>query len=119
MSNNVLQQNLIKLVKESGEQIAGLERRAGLKKNNIYNIIKGITKNPSTRVLRAVADVFEITVQELHINQHDQSVDSENDDTSYLSQVFYNVLKQIRLHDYNFQYNEITAIVNEVFEYSK
>ena len=51
MSYTTLQKNLERIVKDRNYQITELERKAGLKKNNIYNIIKGISKKPSAELL--------------------------------------------------------------------
>ena len=66
MSYTTLQKNLEKIIKDRNYQITELERRAGLKKNNIYNILKGISKKPSAELLQAVADALGVTVKDLY-----------------------------------------------------
>jgi transcriptional regulator with XRE-family HTH domain len=44
---------------------SGLERKAGTTRNAVWQILQGTSKNPRAEVLKAIAKVFECTVDEL------------------------------------------------------
>ncbi|WP_342169932.1 helix-turn-helix transcriptional regulator [Rickettsia endosymbiont of Seladonia tumulorum] len=66
MSDTVLQKNLYKFIKERNIQITELERKAELKKNSVYNIIKGISRKPSAEILQTIADTLGVSIKDLY-----------------------------------------------------
>jgi transcriptional regulator with XRE-family HTH domain len=117
MTLSIIQKNLQKLIREHNLTIAVVERLAGLKKNNLYNIIRGTTKQPSIHVLKAVAEVFKITVNDLYSN--DDLVESPyNEMLKLLNEICNMVIKEIMISQYNLTHSEITKIISEVYEWS-
>ncbi len=118
MSYTALQKNLEKLIKDHNYQIADLERKAGLRKNNIYNIIKGISKKPSAELLQAVADVFGLTVKDLFTMPTQSSPSLTSEDLDLLTTVAQQVIAEIKVQQLKVSGIDVTSIINEVFDYS-
>ncbi|MDN3031260.1 MAG: helix-turn-helix transcriptional regulator [Candidatus Tisiphia sp.] len=118
MSYNALQKNLEKLIKDHNYQIADLERKAGLRKNNVYNIIKGISRKPSAELLQAVADVFGLTVKDLFTMPTESYPFLTSEDLDLLIQVAEQVIIEIKAQQLSVSCNDATLIINEVFNYS-
>ncbi|WP_375327172.1 helix-turn-helix domain-containing protein [Candidatus Tisiphia endosymbiont of Nemotelus uliginosus] len=118
MSYTALQKNLEKLIKDHNYQIADLERKAGLRKNNIYNIIKGISKKPSAELLQAVADVFGLTVKDLFTMATSSYPSLTSEDLDLLTTVAQQVIAEIKAQQLKVSGMDVTSIINEVFDYS-
>ncbi|OZG31475.1 MULTISPECIES: helix-turn-helix domain-containing protein [Rickettsieae] len=118
MSYNALQKNLEKLIKDHNYQIADLERKAGLRKNNVYNIIKGISRKPSAELLQAVADVFGLTVKDLFTMPTESYPFLTSEDLDLLIKVAEQVIIEIKAQQLSVSCNDATLIINEVFNYS-
>lgn len=65
MSYENIRKNIVTLMEANRYEVHELERRAGLKKNNIYNIIKGLSKKPSAEILYSIAIVFGVSIEDL------------------------------------------------------
>ncbi len=118
MSYAALQKNLEKLIKEHNYQIADLERKAGLRKNNIYNIIKGISKKPSAELLQAVADVCGLIVKDLFTTPTSSYPSLTSEDLDLLTTVAQQVIAEIKAQQFKLSCIDVTSIINEVFNYS-
>lgn len=118
MSYNTLQKNLEKLIKDNNYQIADLERKAGVRKNNIYNIIKGISKKPSAELLQAVADVFGVTIKDLFTIPTTSYPSLTPEDLDLLIKVAERVILEIKAQRLNVSCVDVTLMINEVFNYS-
>jgi transcriptional regulator with XRE-family HTH domain len=118
MSLAGLQKNLYKLLFDNNMNVAELERRAGLNKNNVYYVLTGKTRNPSAHILQSVADVFNTTVKDLYESEN-INMNSSHHSLDLLSAVCLSVIKQIKLANYDFEIDEITAAIKDVYDYSK
>ena len=110
---------LLKLIKANNYQISDLERRTGVGKNNIYNIVKGVTKKPSAEVLQAIADFFNITVRDLLEETKSMNPSLKHDDLDLLSRIFSSIIKELKNNNLEIPCSEVTAMLNEAFLYSK
>lgn len=119
MSYATLQKNLEKIIKERNYQITELERKAGLKKNNIYNILKGISKKPSAELLQAVADALGVTVKDLYNPTAETRNYLNEDDFALIEKILKNVIEEIRNLDLKVTEVDLVNVVLEVFNYSK
>jgi transcriptional regulator with XRE-family HTH domain len=119
MSYNSLKKNLERLVKDNDYQIAELERRASLKKNNVYNILKGITKKPSAEILQAIADVFGITVKDLYNDYKLPPAVLNDADYSLLIETCSCVIKCLQKEKVDVSCADVTILINETFSFAK
>lgn len=62
---NVLNDNLKLKMKEAGLSVHALEKKAGLKRSAVQNILHGRSKKPSAEILLAIAKVFQCSIREL------------------------------------------------------
>ncbi len=116
MSYSALQKNLEKLMKDHNYQISDLERKAGLRKNNIYNIIKGVSKKPSAELLQAVADVFGLTVKDLYSMPTPVYPALTSEDFDLLIKVTQKVIEEFKLLELKVSCRDVTSIINEMFD---
>lgn len=119
MSYTTLQKNLEKIIKDRNYQITELERRAGLKKNNIYNILKGISKKPSAELLQAVADALGVTVKDLYNPSAETTDYLNNDDFELMEKVLKNIIEEVKNLKLKVTEVDLVNIILEVFNYSK
>lgn len=119
MTSSVLQQNLEKIIKERNFNISELERKAGLKKNNIYFILKGISKKPSAGILQAVADALGITVKDLYAPTIEATNYLNNDHFELMEKTLKHVIEEVKLLNMQVTDVEFINIFLEVFRYSK
>lgn len=119
MSYATLQKNLEKIIKERNYQVTELERKAGLKKNNIYNILKGISKKPSAELLQAVADALGVTVKDLYNPTAETRNYLNEDDFALIEKIIKNVIEEIRNLGLKVTEVDLVNVVLEVFNYSK
>src|SRR5437588_625784 len=63
--SSYLQQQLQTRMQNMRLSICGLEKKAGLKKNIVRNVLLGKSRNPRTESLQAIADVFKCTIEDL------------------------------------------------------
>jgi transcriptional regulator with XRE-family HTH domain len=119
MSYTTLQKNLDKIIKDRNYQVTELERKAGLKKNNIYNILKGISKKPSAELLQTVADVLGVTVKDLYNPFIETKNCLNNDDFELMEKVLKTVIEEIKNLKLEVTEVDLVNIMLEVFNYSK
>jgi len=119
MSYTTLQKNLERIVKDRNYQITELERKAGLKKNNIYNIIKGISKKPSAELLQSVADALGITIKDLYNPAIENTVYLNDNDFKLMENVLKSIIEEAQKIQLKITEVELTNIMLEVFKYSK
>lgn len=62
---NVLNQKLKQKLDESGLSVHALEKKAGLKRSAVQNILHGRSKKPSAEILFAISKVFGCSIREL------------------------------------------------------
>lgn len=119
MSNTALQKNLEKFIKDGHYQIADLERKAGLSKNNIYNIVKGISKNPSADKLHAIATVLGIHVNDLFrstIGKDELQMTTE--DFQLLERVVQDMIRVAQELGLKITCAQFSSAINQIFDYS-
>ncbi|WP_341754356.1 helix-turn-helix transcriptional regulator [Candidatus Tisiphia endosymbiont of Dioctria rufipes] len=119
MSYTTLQKNLDKIIKDRNYQVTELERKAGLKKNNIYNILKGISKKPSAELLQTVADLLGVTVKDLYNPFIETKNYLNNDDFELMEKVLKTVIEEIKNLKLEVTEVDLVNIMLEVFNYSK
>lgn len=119
MASSVLQKNLEKIIKERNFHISELERKAGLKKNNIYYILKGISKKPSAEILQAVADALGITVKDLYTPTIEATYYLNDDHFALMEQILKNVIEEVKLLNIELTDVDFINVFLEVFRYSK
>lgn len=119
MSYAILQKNLENFIKDRNYQVTELERKAGLKKNNIYNILKGISKKPSAELLQAVAEALGVTIQDLYNPSVKTRDYLDSNDLILMEKILKHTIGEIQ--NLNLQITEVDLvnIVLEIFHYSK
>ena len=95
-----------------------LERRAGLKKNNIYNILKGTSKKPSAQTIHSIANVFGIKIEDILGAEIAEPGYLDNSDLTLIADVTACVVKEIAKIDLQVTNTEIINIIQESFNYS-
>lgn len=118
MSNSALQKNLERLIKEKDYQIAGLERRAGLRKNNIYNILKGLSKKPSAEILQSIADTLGVSVKDLYSSSTSSRKFLNKDDYSLIEKVIKKTTETTQNLNIEMTLVDFINVTKEIFEYS-
>jgi len=119
MSYTTLQRNLEKIIKDRNYQITELERKSGLKKNNIYNILKGISKKPSAELLQTVADALGVTVKDLYNPSVEIRGYLSNDDFELIEKILKNIIEEVKNLKLKVTEVDLINIILEVFNYSK
>lgn len=117
MLDTLLQKNLYKFIKERNIQITELERKAELKKNSVYNIIKGISRKPSAEILQTIADTLGVSIKDLYnpiIKVNDYL---GQDDYILFQKILPEIIKTIKKLNLVVSETEFSQTLNEVFNY--
>lgn len=122
-TEKILQTNLQKLLNKQGLSCAEVERRAGLNQNNLYYVLKGITKNPSSKILQAVSETLGVTVNDLY----NSSFDNILEENKFLNGEHINLLRKIldelsmEIESQKLQITEniLFTLMREIYDFSK
>lgn len=117
MSDTVLQKNLYKFIKERNIQITELERKAELKKNSVYNIIKGISRKPSAEILQTIADTLGVSIKDLYNPNIKVNDYLGQDDYILFQKILPEIIKTIKKLNLVVSETEFSQTLNEVFNY--
>jgi len=117
MSDTVLQKNLYKFIKERNIQITELERKAKLKKNSVYNIVKGISRKPSAEILQTIADTLGVSIKDLYDPNIKVNDYLNEDDYSLLEKILPEIIKTINKLNLVVSEIEFSQVLSEVFRY--
>lgn len=118
MSKTTLQKNLSRLIEQQNYHISELEQKAGLRKNNVYNILKGSSKKPSAQILQAIADVFGITVKDLFSTSIEKIKYLTKPDMVLIEKTVQAVINEVIDLNIEVTSTDFVNIVKEVFDYS-
>lgn len=119
MSYKQLQQNLQKLLDSNEYEIGELENKARLKKNSVYNILKGLSKKPSGEALQAIADVFDISVKDLLTTLPNNNFSLSKEDYQLISKVTQELANELTTQNKEVGLTEFFKVLKEIFNYSK
>lgn len=80
---------LVALIREKmnkkGISVHALEKQAGLKSSAIHNILYGRSKNPSVKVIKAIANALECDISELINDERPQTEEKTSEKTGLFS----------------------------------
>lgn len=123
MSYQILKKNLESIIKQKCLNITELERKAGLKKNNIYNITRGLSKNPSIETIQRIADALGITLKELYKEDFFEERSENNflnqDHLKLLDKVVNTVVEEVINLDLRITESRLLNVIMEIFKYQK
>jgi|GEM_PF-1410209 len=117
MLDTILQTNLYKFIRERNIQITELERKASLKKNSVYNIIKGISKKPSAEILQTIADTLGVSIKDLYDPNTKTNDYLNKDDYNLLEKILPEITKTIDKLNLVVSEIEFSQVLSEVFRY--
>lgn len=118
MAISILKQNLEKIIKERNLQIVDLERKAGLKKNNVYNIVKGISKNPSAQNIQAIADTLGVSIQSLYSETKNKNEFLNKEKLDLITKVAAIIAEEVINLNIKITYQEYIDLLGKIFEYN-
>ena len=120
MSHPTLKKNLEHLIKENNTDAYSIEKKAGLKKNNLYHILTGQSKKPSAELLQSLAETLGVSVGDLL--KKDLQVHSilklNNGNLKLMSDVTNSVTQELININLQVSISELFDIFKEVFDYS-
>jgi transcriptional regulator with XRE-family HTH domain len=125
---NYLKQQIEERRLEKSLSVGSLEKVSGLKKNAIWNILKGRTKKPNKEVLKAIATTLGCTVADLLGDEIDNNIlnnkiEPKHKDTYiwkgslYLGTVS-TISQLVDTTNIKFDSNQIIQLIHECYRYS-
>ena len=116
-----LKNNIEKALQEHNYTIAQLEKKAGLKKNNVYNILKGIIQNPSSNNIQAIADALEISVEDLLSSKSNHIYTDKmlKEDQKLILDISKKIIKLSQEYHVPISINDFCNLLKKTFEYNK
>ena len=124
-----LQKQLSERIEASNLSVNALEKKAGLKRSAVRNILQGFSKKPSADVLLSIAEALNCTVDDLIGSKSSDIVSSSIkstskihnlnpwNDTLYIEAVKL-VSKILREKDLQLKSEQTIALINESYKYS-
>jgi transcriptional regulator with XRE-family HTH domain len=126
--NSSLATSIKKKLEETHLTAGKVEKLAGLKINAVRNILNGTSQNPSVLTLKAIATVFNCSIDELLENEHSVEVRlssyKENkpiltlDDLDLFLKVTNLVAKIIRENGYKITVEQALNLIRGIYSYS-
>jgi hypothetical protein len=119
MTDSVLQRNLARLLKEQDIQVHELERMAGLKKNNVYYILKGISKKPSAEIIQSIASTLGVSINDLLENPvAREEIYLTDKHTKLITDIIQKLEQQRIASGLKLKYSQLISLVGEVYNYA-
>ena len=125
--NNFLQTQIRQRMENKNLTVRGLEKKAGLGQNSVRSILEGISKNPRTKVLLAIADVLECSLTDL-LEKENKNSSLSNPSPSSLSsykwdldlyiQSCQTVNEYIDQHNMTLSTEKVIKAILDVYEFS-
>ncbi|MFN7039006.1 MAG: helix-turn-helix domain-containing protein [Alphaproteobacteria bacterium] len=125
-----LQQQLKERMEAKKLTIYALEKKAGLNRSAVRNILQGFSRNPSIEILHAITKILECNIDDLiekkesiqdtiHINMNNDKIYNENiwNEKLYIEAVK-TVSKFVEGKDVTFDFKQMTNLINESYQYS-
>lgn len=105
--------------------IYSLEKRAGLKRSAVRNILQGFSKKPSAEVLQAIAEVLECSLDDL-VGPVERSpvhkVSTTRDDSAWNEELYIDAVKMVSSildeNNVSLKLNQVINLANETYKYS-
>lgn len=116
MSHEILKKNLAFLMQQYNLDVNTLEKKAGVRKNNVYNIIKDKSKEPGAELVQAVADVFNLTVKDL-LTDTKLYTSLTSRDLDLLTSISKNVCNEIKAQNITVSFHQTISLIKETFDY--
>lgn len=125
--SSYLQQQIKERMEAKSLSTNALEKKAGLNKSAVRNILKGFSKNPSVEILSAIAAALDCTLNDLvQISYANAGLNKLTPETSdketyiWQEQLYLEAVKVISelVKSKNLHLNQITSLINEVYKYS-
>ncbi len=116
MSHEILKKNLEFLMKHYNVDVNTLEKKAGVRKNNVYNIIKDKSKEPSAELVQSVADVFDLTVKDLLTDSKIYPALTSRD-LDLLVSITKNICNELKTENVTVAFHQAISLIREVFDY--
>lgn len=121
-----------KKMTEKGISVHALEKQAGLKSSAVHNILYRRSKNPSIRVIKAIADALECDIAEL-VEERPRTINNLPDklapnppakedvpwNPSLYLESFEKINSLITKNKINLTKEKVLSIVEEVYSYSQ
>lgn len=117
MSHEILKKNIELLMEQYGFDIVSLEKKAGLRKNAVYNIVKDKSKEPAVALVQSIADVFDLTVKDLLTPAELHSTLTSRD-LDLLANATRSVCNELKAENITIKFNQIISLVKEAYDYS-
>ncbi len=119
MSNTALQKNLERIIKDQNCSLSELERKANMKKNGIYNILKGISKKPSAEALQAISKTLGVTIDDLYDPSFEKRDFLDQSDLDLIEKIVHELNMEIKVQELQITEIDLTNLILEIFNYSK
>lgn len=117
MTAYLLQSNLNKIIKERNLQIVDLERKAGLKKNSVYNIVKGISKNPSVQSVQAIAEALGMSTEKLCLETKNKDDYLTSEKLNLITRLSNIIAEEVNQLGVKITYAEYVDILGKILDY--
>ncbi|MES2215238.1 MAG: helix-turn-helix transcriptional regulator [Pseudomonadota bacterium] len=118
MSESALRKNLEKLVEKGRYQVADVERRAGVSKNTLHNILKGKSKTTTAEKLQSIAEVFGVTLNDLYTAVSDKINYLDDSGFALMQKVLSSTIEEAQDLKLKVTCCDIAGIISQIFNYS-
>ena len=114
-------------IEAMGSNVRALERKAGLNIGTVNNILIGTSSNPTAETLKAIADVFDCSVDELlgrkvkHLGDKDTSLKAFKEykwSPELYTSIIEELNRQIKNRNLAISSDQVIAMINEIYLYS-
>ena len=114
-------------IEAMGTNVRALERKAGLNIGTVNNVLIGTSSNPTAETLKAIADVFDCSVDELLGRKPKSTSDKDTSlkqfkEYKWNQQLYASIIeelnKQIKNRNLVISSDQVIGMINEIYLYS-
>ena len=115
---NSLKKNLALLLEKKNITIAELERKTGLSRSAVTNILTGGSKNPSASSLKSIAKALEVTVESIMSDDLSKFEGMDKPQLEAFLQSAANTIKLLLDKEYQLTIDQLIEVIKEIYSYS-
>lgn len=111
-------QNLAQIIKQKNVSIAELQKKTGISRSSINNILLETSQNPGTNTLQTIAKALNITIEEILNNNQNLYQALNKEDFEIFLRICSSTIELIDNKNSKVSFSQFMQILREVYQYS-
>lgn len=114
-----LQTKLNDLMAQKKISAVDIEKKTGINRNTIYNILSGSSKNPSASNLQLITQALDISLDSLLVDEEELHVNLlSHEQMRAFADATNATINMVIKKDLNFSLNKLLSMIKEIYQYT-